>query len=122
MRTKDDWINLAKQLALGVLKITDSLKPGPSNNEIIRQITRCSLSVGTNYRATKRAKSTRDFLNKLKIGEEETDETIYFLEIISERESKTKSEIQELIKQYVEILSVVVASINTLKKNNPDLN
>ena len=121
MRTKDEWIVFAKNLAIQVFKITDSMKFGPANNEIIRHITRCSNSVGANYRATKRAKSSKDFLNKFKIVEEEADETIYFLEIISEREPKFKPEIDELIKQYIELLSVVVASINTIKKNNPDL-
>ena len=121
MRTKDEWIEFAKQLALHVFKITDILEPGPANNEIIRQITRSSNSAAANYRATKRAKSSRDFLNKFKIVEEETDETIYFLEIISERDVKLKNETGDLIKQYVELLSVVVTSINTIKKNNPDL-
>ena len=36
-----------------------------------RQLIRCSSSVGANYRAACRAKSSRDFLNKLKIVEEE---------------------------------------------------
>ena len=48
---------------------------------LVNQISRCSSSVGANYRAVSRAKSKADFINKLKIVEEECDETMYFLEI-----------------------------------------
>lgn len=37
----------------------------------------CSSSIGANDRASQRAKSTADFLNKLKIVEEEVDESMY---------------------------------------------
>ncbi|MGB5610350.1 four helix bundle protein, partial [Eudoraea sp.] len=40
-----------------------------------RQLIRCSSSVGANYRASQRAKSTADFIYKLKIVEEEVDES-----------------------------------------------
>jgi four helix bundle protein len=42
------------------------------------------MSIGANYRAACRAKSTADMINKLKIVEIESDETAYWLEIISE--------------------------------------
>ena len=50
-------------------------------------ILRSSSSVGANYRAACRAKSLADFINKLKIVEEEADESIYFLELIEELDS-----------------------------------
>ena len=43
------------------------------NYEYSKQLIRCSSSVGANYRAARRAKSDADFLNKLKIVEEEAD-------------------------------------------------
>ena len=53
-------------------------------NAYINQLIRCSSSVGANYRASQRAKSTADFINKLKIVEEEADESNFFLEILLE--------------------------------------
>ena len=47
-------------------------------NAYVNQLIRCSSSVGANYRASQRAKSTADFINKLKIVEEEADESHYF--------------------------------------------
>ena len=43
---------------------------------INNQLTRAGMSVGANYRAASRAKSPADFINKLKIVEEECDETL----------------------------------------------
>ena len=84
----------------------------------VRQIIRSSSSVGANYRAPCRAKSTADFINKLKIVEKEADETVFFLELILEFEINFESEIKKLIKEGNEILSICVASINTARKKN----
>jgi four helix bundle protein len=56
---------------------------------IARQIIRLATSIGANYRAACRAKSTPDMLNKLKIVEEESDETIYWLELLQEIDYRT---------------------------------
>ena len=107
-----------KQIGLNVIKLIDELPNKPSAWAIARQIIRSSTSIGANYRAACRAKSTPDFLNKLKIVEEETDETIYWLEILEESGLISSDKIFELKKETNEILSIVVASINTIKKNS----
>jgi four helix bundle protein len=73
--------------------------------------------VGANYRASQRAKSSRDFINKLKIVEEEADESIYWLEIFEDVLPDHKEEILKLIKEGKELLAIIVASINTAKRN-----
>lgn len=85
-----------------------------------RQLIRCSSSVGANYRAACRAKSTADFINKLKIVEEEADECMYFLEVFLTVSDKEHLEIKKLLKEANELLSIVVASIKTMrnKRNN----
>jgi four helix bundle protein len=88
-------------------------------NAYVNQLIRCSSSVGANYRASQRAKSTADFINKLKIVEEEADESLFFLEIISEinTDKDLKTEIEYLLKEGNEILAIVVASIKTSRNN-----
>jgi four helix bundle protein len=107
-----------KQIGLNVIKLIDELPNKSSAWAIARQIIRSSTSIGANYRAACRAKSTPDFLNKLKIVEEETDETIYWLEILEESSLISSDRVSELKKETNEILSIVVASINTIKKND----
>ena len=106
-----------KQIGLKVIKLIDDLPNKPSAMAIARQIVRSSTSIGANYRATCRAKSTPDFINKLKIVEEEADETLYWLEILEESLLIQKDKISDLIKETNEVLSIIVTSITTAKKN-----
>jgi four helix bundle protein len=80
-----------------------------------RQLIRCSSSVGANYRAACRAKSNADFINKLKIVEEEADESMYFLEMFLIISDKEHQEINRLLKEANELLSIIVASIKTMR-------
>jgi len=82
-----------------------------------RQLIRSSSSPGTNYRAACRAKSTADFINKLKIVEEEADESIYFLELLLYFNSNLTQEFNELIKEGKELLAIIVASLKTSRAN-----
>lgn len=88
-------------------------------NAYVNQLIRCSSSVGANYRASQRAKSTADFINKLKIVEEEADESNFFLEIILEinKNQEIISEMNVILKEGNEILAIVVASIKTARNN-----
>ncbi|NAS29474.1 four helix bundle protein [Flavobacteriaceae bacterium R38] len=90
----------------------------PINREFdafCRQLIRCSSSVGANYRAACRAKSDADFINKLKIVEEEADESMYFLEIFLEISEKENGEVKRLHSEANELLSIIVASIKTVR-------
>lgn len=102
-----------KQVRLEVIKLIDELPNKFSAIAIARQIVRCATSIGANYRAVCRAKSTPDFLNKLRIVEEESDETLYWLEVLEDSNLIGKERVTELKKEVEEILSIVVASIKT---------
>jgi four helix bundle protein len=104
-----------KRFALDVVKFCQDLKPTLTLNIFSKQLIRSASSVGANYRAACRAKSTANFINKLKIVEEETDESVYFLELITELEPEVKSKTVTLIKEGNELLSIFVSSINTSK-------
>ncbi|MEM7539384.1 MAG: four helix bundle protein [Chloroflexota bacterium] len=106
-----------KQLALRVIKMTDSMPDSKVDNVVSRQIIRSATSVGANYRAACRAKSTTDFINKLKIVEEEADETFYWLEIIVEAELLSESRLSSLMQETDEIVAMTVSSIKTQRAN-----
>jgi len=101
---------------VGIMKLIEKL---PDTNEfrvISNQILRSSSSVGANYRAAKRAKSLKDFINKLKIVEEEADETIYWLEVLQTR-SGPGDQILKMMNEGNELLAIFVASIKTARAN-----
>ena len=106
-----------KRLGLHVIRFVEILPQNYTSRVIVNQILRCALSVGANYRAVCRAKSDKDFIHKMKIVEEECDETIYWLEIIEESGLAKIEVVTPLKREAKEILAMIVASINTMSKN-----
>ena len=105
------------ELASRVLKLSDDL-PGSYNIQVLsHQIVRSATSVGANYRAACRSKSRKDFINKLKTVEEELDETIYWLGLISDSKTVSAERIRPLIDETTELLAIIVKSILTAKQN-----
>ena len=70
-----------------------------------------SSSVGANYRASRCTKSKPDFINKLKIVEEELDESIFFLELLVEFNKAFETEINDLYKEGETLLKIIVSTI-----------
>ncbi len=109
-----------KRFALRILKMVDSLPRTYSGVAIAKQIVRSGTSPGANYRAACLAKSHKDFVNKLKIVEEELDETIYWIELIIDAELIPERKMRPLYGEAVELLKIIVSSINTSKRNLND--
>ncbi len=107
----------SKQLAVNTGWLCLKIPYNPVNKEYVSQLVRCSSSVGANYRAACRAKSKPDFINKLRIVEEELDESMYFFELLAEFNQEFKTELRNLYKEANELLAIIVASINTTIKN-----
>jgi four helix bundle protein len=105
-----------KKFAIEAAKFCEQLPLRLSLTIYSKQLIRSSSSIGANYRAACRAKSLGDFINKLKIVEEETDKSIYFMELIAELETSRQQTLNPLIKETNELLSIIVASINTARK------
>ncbi len=115
--TKEELIARKKRFVMGVLTTADTLPSNRIYDSLVRQIVRSSSSVGANYRAPCRAKSTADFINKLKIVEEEADETSFFLDLLHDLNSgKNKEKLNQLLIESNELVSIYSASIITMKK------
>jgi len=99
-----------------VIRLVESLPHGQTASVIGRQLLRSATSVGANYRAASRAKSTADFISKMGIVEEECDESLYWMEMLAEAGIVDTARMADLMKEGGEILSMVVASIRTARK------
>jgi four helix bundle protein len=104
-----------KKLALCVIDLAESLPRGRAVDIIARQLVRSATSVGANYRAACRGKSTADVMAKLAIVEEEADETAYWLELLIEAAIVSQSQVAGMLKETNEIIAMTVASIKTLR-------
>ena len=101
--------------ALAALSIYRGLPASDIKSVYGKQLLRCSASVGANYRAACRARSTPDFINKLKIVEEEADESLYWLELMVLAGVVEESAVAPLIHEGTAILAQIVTSIRTLR-------
>ena len=106
-----------KTLAVKTTKLCIKLPFNSANKVYIDQIIRSSASSAANYRSACRAKSKADFVNRLKIVEEELDETMFFYEMIAEFNSDVKKELREFFIEANQLLSIIVVSINTSNSN-----
>ena len=105
-----------KQFAIDVGHFIMDLPKNDLNRNYANQLIRCSSSVGANYRAVRRAKSKADFINKLKIVEEELDESILFLELLFEFNIDKRERVMKIIQEGEDLLRIIVASINTSRR------
>ncbi len=80
----EDLKKRLKVFALRIIKLSEKLPNNRVGNILGTQIIRSGTSPAANYRVACLVKSQKDFLNKLKIVEEELDETLYWTELIIE--------------------------------------
>ncbi len=106
-----------KEFAMEIIKLCRILPKNQECRLIIDQLFRAGTSVAANYRAACRARSRADFISKMGIVEEEADESLFWLELIKELKLSKDILVSRLLKEGNEILSIVVSSINTARKN-----
>ena len=109
-----------KRAALEVIHFVEGMKRGLVADVFGRQLLRSGTSVGSNYRAACRAKSRADMKAKLGIVEEEADETVYWLELLSEAGISDEKTCAPLKQEFNEILAMTVASIRTLRNHGDE--
>jgi four helix bundle protein len=117
MDFRDQMKRRSKNIGLETIKLMETLPQKPVAWVLSKQILRSSTSIGANYRAAYRAKSNADFIYKLKIVEEETDETIYWLEILQESGMIPVAKTEKLISETKEVLAIVVSSIKSSRRS-----
>ena len=93
---KDELRERMTDFAVRIVKMVDSLPSSIAGNAIARQIVRSGTSPSANYRAACLAKSDKDFINKLKMVEEELDETCHWLDIIMRSQFMKESRLKPL--------------------------
>jgi four helix bundle protein len=107
--------NRTKKYSITILDLVEKLPNTISGRAVSNQIVRSGTSVGANYRAVCRARSDREFIAKMSIVIEESDETLFWLEIILEKEWLNKSQIDIIWKEGNELTTIFVSSMKTIK-------
>jgi four helix bundle protein len=95
--------------------LADGLPKQRVADVIGRQLLRAGTSVGANYRAACRARSRAEFIAKLGIVEEEADECLYWLDLLSESGTVHEEPLSPLKREANELLAIIVATLKSAR-------
>jgi four helix bundle protein len=107
-----------KKFAIEIIFLYRRLPKTEEAKIIGKQLVRSATSVASNYRVACRGRSDNEFYSKLSIAVEEADETLFWLEILTE--SKVYQVEEGIMKEANEIVAIVSASRKTMKNNRKD--
>ena len=99
-----------KKFALDVIRYCRRLPRGEEFSVTKYQLIRAATSTAANYRASQRAKSKADFISKMGTVEEESDESLFWLECLAELASRRHAELERLTQEANELTAIFVAS------------
>jgi four helix bundle protein len=120
--TRDEMKKRTKTYANRVVKLCSALPENWIARTLDKQLLRSGTSVGANHRAVCRAKSNLDFINKLRIVEEECDESLFWMELLVDNNLVKADRLGELMKEADELLAIVVSSAKTARTANGRVN
>jgi four helix bundle protein len=113
--TREEMKARTKAYANRIVRLCAALPNNWVARTLGKQLLRSETSVGANYRAVCRAKSTADFLNKLRIVEEECDESLFWMELLVENNFVKARRLTSLMQEGNALLAIVVASAKSTR-------
>ncbi len=115
--TREEMKNRTKAYANRVVRLCQALPNSWVARTLGSQLLRSGTSVGANYRAVCRAKSAADFINKLRVVEEECDESLFWMELLADNGLIKPSRLVKLMQEEDEILAIIVSSSKTARSS-----
>jgi four helix bundle protein len=113
---KDDELKQrTKRFAIRVYKLTQALDGDGQSRILARQLLRSATSVAANYRAVCRARSKAEFISKIGVVVEEIDETVFWLEFLTDVDLMPQKRLEKLNKEANELLAIFAASQHTAR-------
>lgn len=105
----------SRNFALRIVRLVESLPRSLTAQTIGRQLMRSGTSVAANYRAACRSRSTADFIAKMGIVEEETDESVFWIEMLVDTGTVKEELVANLLDEGDQLIAIWVSSINTAR-------
>jgi len=119
--TASDLKQRTKEFALNTVRLVERLPRGRAADVIGRQLLRSGTSVAANYRSARRARSRREFIAKIGIVEEETDESSFWLDLLVEAGLVPPGKVTGLRNEASELVAITVSSIRTARGAGRDV-
>jgi len=112
----DELKTRTKKFALRIIKVSRALPRSPEARVIGYQLLRSGTSVAANYRAACRGRSRPEFLAKIGIVVEEADETVFWLEMLTEAGLVRAELLGDIISEANQLVAIFSASQLTVKR------
>lgn len=112
---RQDLGKRTKDFALRIIRVYATLPKTTEAQVIGKQVLRSGTSVGAHYREARRAKSDADFISKLEGALQELDETIYWLELLSESGIVKAERLKPLLAECEELTAMFVTMVKNVK-------
>lgn len=106
-----------REFALRIVRLYAALPQHGAAQVLGKQLLRCGTSVGANYRAACLGKSSADFASKIKICEEEADETLYWLGLLIDGGIMQEHLLAPLLDEARQISAIMCAAAKTAQAN-----
>ncbi|HEX7631195.1 MAG TPA: four helix bundle protein [Lacunisphaera sp.] len=116
--TEKELKQRTKLFALRVLKLIDALPDSRSGRVLAGQLGRSGTSVGANYRAACRSRSTAEMISKISVVEEEADESAFWMELTVDHGLMPEEKVSPLLREADELTAIMVSSRKTMLAHN----
>jgi len=104
-------------MALRIVKLCKYLRDVKKEYILSKQLLRSGTNPGAMVREAANAESSLDFIHKLAVGQKETGETQYWLELLFKADYLKETEFTSIYKDTKEVMALLTSSIKTKKKN-----
>ncbi len=105
-----------KKFAIEVIKFFQILPKSDESRIIGKQFLRCGTSAAANYRAACRARSNQEFYAKICIVVEESDEVLFWLELLQESGIVNQNQSEPIMNEALEFISIFEATKKYMKE------
>jgi four helix bundle protein len=106
------------QFAIDIVKVIGELPKNSEGKHIATQLLRSGTAAAPNYGEARAAESRADFIHKLKVALKELNETAVWLRILRGSFAVPPDFVARLVAENTELCKILVASINTARRNN----
>lgn len=115
---RQDLRKCTNVFALRVVRLCTNL-PNTGEAQVIgRQLLRSGTSVGAHYRESYRARSAAELISKIGGGQQEFEESIYWIDLLTEAGIVAPDRLADLQSEANELMAIFASSIITAKKNH----
>lgn len=119
---KEELKKRTREFGLRVMKLVRTLPQDVPGKVIANQLMRSATSVGANYRSACRARSKAEFVSKLGVVLEESDESAHWLELIIGDSMLPLKRVEPLYLEADELCAIFYSTIQSARGRSQMLN